>query len=85
MTILGNLLDNAVEAVSVAKEKHISFETDFRNNFSVIIISNSCDRNPLNERGDITETTKSNKRLHGFGLKSVKRTVKKYNGDIAFD
>ncbi|MBR6624178.1 MAG: GHKL domain-containing protein [Ruminococcus sp.] len=85
VTILGNLLDNAVEAVSVAKEKHISFETDFRNNFSVIIISNSCDRNPLNENGDITETTKSNKRLHGFGLKSVRKTINKYNGDIAFD
>lgn len=85
VTILGNLLDNAVEAVSVAKEKHITFETDFRNNFSVIIISNSCDRNPLNESGDITETTKDNKRLHGFGLKSVRKTIKKYNGDIAFD
>ena len=85
VTILGNLLDNAVEAVSVAKEKYISFETDFRNNFSVIIISNSCDRNPLNENGDITESTQDNKRLHGFGLKSVRKTIKKYNGDIAFD
>lgn len=85
VTILGNLLDNAIDAVNNSKEKFISFETDFRNNFSVIIISNSCDRNPLNESGDITETTKSNKRLHGFGLKSVRKTVKKYNGDVAFD
>ena len=30
-------------------------------------------------------TTKKDRRLHGFGLKSVKKTVKKYNGDIAFD
>lgn len=85
VTILGNLLDNAVEAVEKSGKKHISFETDFRNNFSVIIISNSCDQNPLINSKDTPTTTKENSRLHGFGLRSVKKAVKKYNGDIAFD
>lgn len=85
VTILGNLLDNAVEATEKAKDKTVSIETDFRNNFSVIIVSNSCDKNPQLGDSRLPVTTKSNKRLHGFGLKSVRKTIKKYNGDIAFE
>lgn len=85
VTILGNLLDNALEAANNSAKKIVSFETDYRNNFSVIIVSNSCDTNPMSDGKTLPATTKSNKHLHGFGLKSVKKTVKKYNGDIAFD
>ena len=85
VTILGNLLDNALEAASVSKDKTLSFETDYRNNYSVIIISNSCDTQPKFDGNKHPLTTKEDKALHGFGLRSVKRTVKKYNGDIALD
>lgn len=85
VTILGNLLDNAVEAAEQSQHKIVSIETDFRNNFSVIIVSNSCDKNPQFSNSELPITTKSNKRLHGFGLKSVKKTVKKYDGDLAFE
>ena len=84
VAILGNLLDNALEAAEKSKDKKVSIETDFRNNFSVIIVSNSCDKNPQFSNSELPVTTKSNKRLHGFGLKSVRKTIKKYNGDIAF-
>lgn len=85
VTVLGNLLDNAVEAAGKSGDRRICLETDFRNNFSVMILSNSCEQSPVSDRTEIPATTKSNKRLHGFGLKSVRNTVKKYNGDIAFD
>lgn len=85
VTILGNLLDNALEAAKDSAQKTISFETDYRNNFSVIIISNSCDTNPLSDGKSLPITTKANKQLHGYGLKSVRNTLKKYNGDISFD
>lgn len=85
VTILGNLLDNAVESAEKSNEKQVTFETDFRNNLSVIIVSNSCDVSPKLDYTELPVTTKKNKRLHGFGLKSVKKTIKKYNGDIAFD
>ena len=85
VTILGNLLDNALEAAKNSAQKIVSFETDYRNNFSVIIVSNSCDKNPLSDGRTLPLTTKINKQLHGFGLKSVKNTLKKYNGDISFD
>ena len=85
VTILGNLLDNALEAAKTSAQKTVSFETDYRNNFSVIIVSNSCDKNPLSDGRTLPLTTKINKQLHGLGLKSVKNTLKKYNGDISFD
>ena len=85
VTILGNLLDNALEAAKTSAQKTVSFETDYRNNFTVIIVSNSCDKNPLSDGRTLPLTTKINKQLHGFGLKSVKNTLKKYNGDISFD
>lgn len=85
VTILSNLLDNAVEAAEESKNRTICIETDFRNGFSVLIVSNSCDKKPKLNASEMPITTKSNKRLHGFGLKSVTKTIKKYNGDIAFD
>ncbi len=85
VTILGNLLDNALEAAKTSAQKTVSFETDYRNNFSVIIVSNSCETNPILNSKALPTTTKANKQIHGFGLKSVKNTVKKYNGDISFD
>lgn len=85
VTILGNLLDNAVEAAEKSEVKQVNFETDFRNELSVIIVSNSCDISPKLDSTELPVTTKKNRRLHGFGLKSVRKTVKKYNGDIAFD
>lgn len=84
VTILGNLLDNAVEAAEKSKQKQVYLETDFKNDISVIIVSNSSDNVPkLN--GDLPITTKENKQLHGIGLKSVSRTLKNYSGGIDFD
>ena len=85
VTILSNLLDNAIEAVEKYQKKNVSIETDFRNNFSVIIISNSCEECPKSDDTGLPITTKGNNKLHGFGLKSVKKAIKKYSGDISFD
>ena len=85
VTILGNLLDNALEAAKQSEQKTLSLETDYRNDFSVIIVSNSCNANPMSDGKALPVTTKANKQLHGYGLKSVRNTLKKYNGDISFD
>lgn len=85
VTILGNLLDNAIEASLNSKEKSIVLETDFRNNYSIIIISNSCDIQPKFDSTRTPITTKQNKVLHGFGLRSVKKTIQKYDGDFSLE
>ncbi len=85
VTVLGNLLDNACEAAEKSIRKQVSLETDKINGFSVVIVSNSCDIAPKFDSLNMPVTTKENKNMHGLGLKSVKRTVKKYLGDVEFN
>ena len=45
-------------------------------------MKNSCRKNPFNNLDRKLISTKSNSAGHGFGIKSMKRIVKKYNGDM---
>lgn len=80
VTILGNLLDNALESAEKSEKREISLSTDYRNTYDVLIITNSCDNAPKISNNHLL-TTKSDKKIHGIGLKSVIKTLKKYNGD----
>lgn len=80
VAILGNLMDNAITAASQSTEKRISLTTSVRNTYDVIVLKNSCDKSPQ-AQGEQLLSTKENPRFHGYGLKSVAKTVKKYNGD----
>lgn len=84
VAILGNLLDNAITAAEKSGGKTISLATAKRNTYSIIIISNSCDTLPK-ANGTRLVTSKANQDMHGFGLKSVKRTLKKYQGDFEWN
>ena len=83
-----NLLDNAVEACTNIPEAFIEMTARKREHtpFVVITIVNSCRRNPFSE-GDALKnrmpfTNKPDKRKHGFGIKSIRKVVSKYHGDI---
>lgn len=84
VAILGNLLDNAVAAAARSEAKTVSLETTTRNGYNVVVISNSCDATPNSQEGQLL-TTKKDKNLHGFGLKSVSKTLKKYQGAYRWD
>lgn len=84
VAILGNLMDNAITAAAKSNDKKISLETTLRNGYSVIIISNSCDSAHMIQGGQLV-TSKDDKKLHGFGLKSVAKTLKRYNGDYSWE
>lgn len=76
-SILGNLLDNAIEASE--KEKEPFIEVNIKPVKSYLII------NVLNKytgSEDCSESTKNEKHLHGIGIHSVKQTVKKYGGEF---
>ena len=79
--ILGNLIDNAIEACEREDNTYIDINIKQNNKFLMIVIKNSF-RGILMEH---METTKDNKMFHGIGLKSVKNIVKKYGGEISFD
>lgn len=78
-----NLLDNALEAACQVTDGYIELNIHKRQNtpFVLLTLINSCSRNPYSNNGIIT-TTKEDKQLHGFGLKSINKIVKKYDGDI---
>lgn len=84
VSILGNLMDNALTAAEESTKKFVSLETTTRNSYSVVIVSNSCDQAPNAAQTQLI-TTKAEKRLHGFGIDSVKKTLKKYKGDFNWD
>ena len=84
VAILGNLMDNALTSAEQSSAKKMSIATTWRNSYNVIIISNSCDCAPVS-MGEQLFTTKEDRKLHGFGLKSVKRTLKKYQGDFSWE
>ena len=77
-------MDNALTAAAQSVEKYLSLATTWRNSYSVIIIVNSSDTEPLSFGKDI-KTTKSEGELHGFGLKSVRKTLRKYHGDFGWE
>lgn len=84
VAIIGNLMDNAVSSAIHSEEKHISLETTVRNGYHVIVITNSCDSPPITHGGKLV-TKKEDKKLHGYGLKSVSKTLKKYSGDFSWE
>lgn len=84
VAILGNLMDNAVTAAEQSEGKVINLSTVHRNSYSVIVVSNSCDI-PPKQSGNRLLSTKSDSSLHGFGLKSVEKTIRKYQGDFEWE
>ncbi len=83
ITVLSNVMDNAFEAAKKSAERFINLDITYRNNYASIAVSNSCDSIPIMKNGNPI-TTKPNKAAHGLGLKSVRKTIRTYSGDINF-
>ncbi len=77
--VLGNLIDNAIEAACKCKEKFIKLSVELDRNVLYVSISNSFD-GKLNYDSGKLATTKDDKENHGMGLSSVQRSLEKYNG-----
>ena len=81
--ILGNLLDNAIEAAEKSKEKRISLIVEKKEAYVSLLVRNSIERSVLSENPNLV-TTKGDARLHGIGLASVRSIVEKEQGMIQF-
>ena len=80
-TILGNLLDNSIEACTLIKGyKFINLKITSRNSSLIITISNNTN-GYVNEVNGKFFTTKNNP-ISGIGLIQVDNVIKKYNGYI---
>ena len=84
--ILGNLLENAVEAADKAKQKkYIQFKLKYDKKNLLIVVKNNYRGELIRGKGEVLRTTKSDAVNHGIGLPSVRRTVEKYQGTMAID
>ena len=82
--ILGNALDNAIEAVEKFKHKEkrqIDVMIYRQQQFLVINIINPTKEMPVFEE-ELPRTTKKDRYHHGFGLKSIQYMVNKYDGNL---
>lgn len=78
VTILGNLLDNAIRAEMYSKEKLIEIDISYMKENIYIKIVNHKQPGEI----DFETSSKENQTWHGIGLRSVKQQVKKLNGDF---
>ncbi|OLS02078.1 sensor histidine kinase [Tissierella creatinophila] len=85
VVILGNLLDNAIEATSkVENNKKIDIIIIYEKEIIFINIKNTFNGSILYEKGKIL-TSKKDRKSHGIGLSNVKSILKKYNGIMDID
>ena len=80
--LFSNLLSNAIEAAKTTEEKEISFSIRGGTESKSIVITteNSCGTKPVKDIWGQYRTSKDNAKLHGIGLRSIARIVKKCNG-----
>ena len=83
-TIISNLLNNAIEACEKIQEdkRIIEFEIAGYNSQIFISVSNSYDMESIINQKQKFITTKEDKLNHGIGLENLRKTVKKYDGDM---
>jgi len=82
--ILGNLLDNAIEAarqVTDPSGRTVALTIRRIHQMLVIKVENSFAAAPVQEGGEL-KTTKTEGGLHGWGLKSAQTAAEKYDGMV---
>lgn len=82
--LFGNALDNAIEGVgklSDPEQRLIRLAVTQQRGFLCIKVENRC-LDSLVVRGELPRTTKADKELHGYGLKSIRATAERYGGSV---
>ncbi len=82
--ILGNLLDNAIEAARQVPDpsgRTVTLTIRRIHQMLVIKVENSFAAAPVRENGQL-KTTKTGGGLHGWGLKSAQTAAEKYDGMV---
>lgn len=82
--LFGNIVDNALEAVKAISEQErrvINLLVKAQGNLLMIQADNYFD-GTLTFRDGLPVTTKADKNYHGFGLRSIRMIVHKYDGTL---
>lgn len=84
-TFFGNMLDNAIEAVSKLPIEKRSISLMVREELGMVMISEENPYLLIDKNDDGFVTTKPDKENHGYGIKSMELVVEKYDGTISID
>lgn len=81
--LIGNALDNALERTAKEEEDQriISLRIQRRGQMILLHLENTCSESPEFKEG-LPVTTKKEKDFHGFGVKSIRYIVRKYDGEM---
>ena len=83
-SIFGNTLDNAIECekkISDREKRLIHISVSSQKNFVVICCENYFE-GEIRFQDGLPVTTKQDSDYHGYGIKSIRYTAKKYGGTI---
>ena len=83
--IMGNILDNAVEACArlpEGEEKQILLSGGVSAGCLILRMKNSCADKPVMIDG-LPYTIKGNTYAHGYGLRNVERALSRYHGELS--
>lgn len=82
--IFGNAIDNAIECeqkIEAPEKRLIKVNVHTQNRFLLIRVENYCEDQVAFDSG-LPVTTKPDVQLHGYGIRSIKRSVEKYGGHL---
>ena len=80
--LLSNLLENAREALEkITGECTLHIEVKHFRQWFYLIVQNSTDKDTI----DFQETSKQDKRNHGYGVRNISRIAEKYNGTVLWN
>lgn len=82
--LLSNMLDNAIIGCTGSKSPSIELIIGSRKSYTGIIVKNSIAASVLTENPEL-RTNKKDKAVHGFGINSIRKIAKKYDGNVEFN
>lgn len=83
MILFSNAIDNAIEASLLQSQKTIILTMENKRNYLCISIANAIDCSVLDNNSKL-QTTKKDKKYHGFGTQSMNSIVEQYDGMLEY-
>lgn len=82
VTILSNLLNNAIEACEQCKDRRIiKIKFEIEDDMVIISVKNTYNQPVVRKNGEIKTTKTVMPENHGIGIKNIIRVIEKYKGD----
>jgi signal transduction histidine kinase len=86
VSLVANLLDNAIEAAVLAKsEVPIHSEFTYEGNYLILVITNPVAESVTKETALKLKSTKAERANHGYGTKIIQSIVNQYHGYVNYD